>query len=222
MFYLKKVAIIVDGQFLMHRIKDALNETKYPTADEISLLLNDLAKNTDEEVYRIFFYQGEHSKQKTEKPISKTEVEFKDSEIAKYSTELLATLSKKELMAVRVGDTRFRGWKLKKWVQNKFITSQFNEKLSDDHFTPEFQQKGVDIKIGLDVAWLASKRLVDRIILVTGDSDFVPAIKFARREGLQVVILKIGPKKIHETLEIHSDFIREITNEDIKDKLRNS
>jgi len=32
------------------------------------------------------------------------------------------------------------------------------------------------MKIGLDAAWLASKRIVDRIILVTADSDFIPAM----------------------------------------------
>ena len=33
------------------------------------------------------------------------------------------------------------------------------------------------MKMGLDIAWLASKRIADRIILVTADSDFVPAMK---------------------------------------------
>lgn len=49
--------------------------------------------------------------------------------------------------------------------------------------------KRVDMKIGLDVAWLASKGIVDRIILVTADTDFVPAMKFARREGVQVLLV---------------------------------
>ena len=30
------------------------------------------------------------------------------------------------------------------------------------------------------------KRIVEIIVLVTGDSDLVPAMKFARREGLRV------------------------------------
>jgi len=39
------------------------------------------------------------------------------------------------------------------------------------------------------VSWLASKRIVDKIVLITGDSDFVPAMKFARREGLMVYLV---------------------------------
>lgn len=212
---LKKVAVIVDGQFLMHRIKDALAAKKFPDADQISKFLTSL--NVDgEEIYRIFFYQGEPSKQKSKKPISKAEIEFKDSETAKYSIDLLNELSKKELFAVRVGETQFRGWKFKNWVEKKFIKEDFHESLTDDHFDPEFQQKGVDIKIGLDVAWLASKSLVDRIILVTGDADFVPAMKFARKEGLQVVLIKLGEKRISDSLEIHSDYVRNNSNDEIK------
>ena len=44
------------------------------------------------------------------------------------------------------------------------------------------------MKLGLDVASLAYKRLVDRIVLIAGDSDFVPAAKLARREGLDFVL----------------------------------
>ena len=44
------------------------------------------------------------------------------------------------------------------------------------------------MKIGLDIASLAYKRLVDQIILIAGDSDFVPAAKHARREGIDFVL----------------------------------
>lgn len=44
------------------------------------------------------------------------------------------------------------------------------------------------MKIGMDIASLAYKRQVDQIILIAGDSDFVPAAKLARREGLDFVL----------------------------------
>jgi uncharacterized LabA/DUF88 family protein len=47
------------------------------------------------------------------------------------------------------------------------------------------RQKGVDMRIGLDIASMTLKHQVDTIILVTGDSDFVPAAKLARREGVE-------------------------------------
>ena len=34
----------------------------------------------------------------------------------------------------------------------------------------------MDLKIGLDIAWIASQRLDDKLIIITADSDFVPAL----------------------------------------------
>lgn len=44
------------------------------------------------------------------------------------------------------------------------------------------------MRIGLDIASLACKKKVDQIILIAGDSDFVPAAKLARREGLDFIL----------------------------------
>jgi len=44
------------------------------------------------------------------------------------------------------------------------------------------------MRIGLDIASLAYKKLVDKIVLISGDSDFVPAAKLARREGIDFVL----------------------------------
>lgn len=52
----------------------------------------------------------------------------------------------------------------------------------------DLRQKGVDIRIGLDIASITLKRLASTIILVAGDADFVPAAKLARREGLQFIL----------------------------------
>ncbi|TVQ95482.1 MAG: NYN domain-containing protein [Spirochaetaceae bacterium] len=60
------------------------------------------------------------------------------------------------------------------------------------------RQKGVDMRLGLDIASIAYKRLATTIVLVTGDSDFVPAAKLARREGLEIILdplwQQIGPE----------------------------
>ena len=49
-------------------------------------------------------------------------------------------------------------------------------------------QKRVDIKIGLDIASMALKKQIQQIILISGDSDFVPAAKLARREGIDFIL----------------------------------
>lgn len=89
-----------------------------------------------------------------------------------------------------------------------------NAPITADDFEPDFTQKEVDIKIGLDVAWLSSKRIVDKIILVTGDTDFIPAMKFARKEGVQVVMISIMNNNMKDSdylkseLKEHTDEVR--------------
>ncbi|MYH59757.1 MAG: NYN domain-containing protein [Boseongicola sp. SB0675_bin_26] len=50
------------------------------------------------------------------------------------------------------------------------------------------RQKGVDMRIGLDIASMSLKNQIDTAILVSGDSDFVPAAKLARREGVEFIL----------------------------------
>ncbi len=60
--------------------------------------------------------------------------------------------------------------------------------LGAEDVTLGLRQKGVDMRIGIDIAALALKKQVDTIVLVAGDSDFVPAAKLARREGIDFVL----------------------------------
>lgn len=57
-----------------------------------------------------------------------------------------------------------------------------------DDVNLSLRQKGVDMRIGLDIASITLKKQADTIILVTGDSDFVPAAKLARREGVEFIL----------------------------------
>ncbi len=50
------------------------------------------------------------------------------------------------------------------------------------------KQKGVDMRIGIDITSMTLKKQVDTIVLVAGDSDFVPAAKLARREGVEFIL----------------------------------
>ena len=66
----------------------------------------------------------------------------------------------------------------------------------------------MDIKIGLDIAWISMGGIAQRIYLVTGDSDFIPAMKFARRSGVQVVFLTLA-HGVRDELKDHADVLIE-------------
>ena len=63
------------------------------------------------------------------------------------------------------------------------------------------------MKIGLDISTIAYKRLADKIILIAGDSDFVPAAKLARREGITFVLDPMR-KPIKADLSEHIDGLK--------------
>lgn len=66
------------------------------------------------------------------------------------------------------------------------------EDIKEEDCVLEIEQKGVDMKIGLDIASLAYKQQVNQIILISGDSDFVSAAKLARREGIDFILDPLG------------------------------
>ncbi len=57
---------------------------------------------------------------------------------------------------------------------------------------PIFQQKRLDLLLGLDFALLSAKRTVTHIALVAGDSDLIPAVQVAKLDGV-VTWLFHGP-----------------------------
>lgn len=76
--------------------------------------------------------------------------------------------------------------------------------LKDGDVSLGLRQKGVDMRIGIDIASLALKKQVDTIVLVAGDSDFVPAAKLARREGIDFILDPLW-QSINPDLHEHID-----------------
>ena len=77
--------------------------------------------------------------------------------------------------------------------------------------TPELKQKGVDMALGIDAVKLSSKSAVNKIILVAGDSDFVPAVIAAKQEGVLVTLYYSNLNYIHHSLYECCDDRIEIT-----------
>jgi uncharacterized LabA/DUF88 family protein len=151
----------------------------------------------EERLVRILYYDCAPYNGKVKLPISGLEFEFKGSD------HWLRTLAAKDLFAVRRGVLKFRGYKPKKIPLSEHA-------LTDDDFKPDFEQKGVDMRIGLDIASHAAMQSVDRIILITGDTDCLPAMKHARISGLQVVLVSFPASSIAPELLWHADFERRV------------
>ena len=62
------------------------------------------------------------------------------------------------------------------------------------------------MRIGLDIASLTLKHQIQVVVLVTADSDFIPAMKFARREGAQLFLVTLG-HGVKEEMREHADLV---------------
>ncbi|MGZ0075968.1 NYN domain-containing protein [Staphylococcus aureus] len=95
-------------------------------------------------------------------------------------------------------------YNLKYSITKKLLNGSIDLNDLKKDFSLSLQQKGVDMKIGLDIASLSFKHQVDKIILIAGDSDFVPAAKLARTEGIDFVLDSLGAD-IRNNLSLHID-----------------
>lgn len=192
----KKTAILVDGGFFLkryrsiHKIK-SLDPIK--TANDLwEMCLRHLsqAKGESFDLYRIFYYDCLPYDKKQHNPITKKSIDFAKTDQYNFQVQFLEELKKKRKIALRLGVLEDR----KLWIIKPSKTKELLSKIiSIDELTEEdvqfdFIQKRVDIKIGLDVASMALKGQIDQIILISGDSDFVPAAKLARREGIDFLL----------------------------------
>jgi hypothetical protein len=76
----------------------------------------------------------------------------------------LRNLARKDLFAVRRGVLKFRGFRPRKVPISA-------DSSTDADFEPVFEQKGVDMRIGLDIALYSQSRTVERIAIITQDTD---------------------------------------------------
>lgn len=58
----------------------------------------------------------------------------------------------------------------------------------DQSGEPYYEQKLVDILLVIDLANFAVKHLIDHAVIVSGDSNFVPAVSMAQDEGVKVTV----------------------------------
>jgi len=202
----KPVAVLLDGGFVQKRLYMLLGR-KMPTAKDILKFANKCVAS-DEELFRIYYYDCPPFGGALVHPMSAVTEDFSTTGVFTARTKLLDELAHSDHVAFRGGVLSSDGWKLKFKAQQELMKTPRACAATD--FEPDFRQKRVDMKIGLDVAWLSSKGIVGRIVLVTADTDFIPAMKFARREGVQVVLVPMGTRMLNKALKAHADEVRTV------------
>jgi uncharacterized LabA/DUF88 family protein len=194
---------MIDGAFIRKKFSVAFKRAI--TAVDLQQIVLKILQllNLPHVKYRAYFYDCKPCDTKTSLPISHTAYNFETTPQYQSGQMLIREIKMLPFFAVREGTLSFHGWTLKEkcYGQNP---------LDDSCFKPNLKQKGVDIKIGLDVAWVSFNHIADNIVMITGDSDFVPIIKTARRNGVFVYLFTLAHNVKKELLE-NADVVEELS-----------
>lgn len=202
---LERLAVLMDGAYVIKRL-DPMGRS-FPRAETVRGLASRIASSErGHRLYRVFFYHADPYSEAQRHPLTREWIQFGDTATARNNDRLLRELEEAVNFAVRRGEVAFRGWRVRRAV-GRALAGNSGDDLGAEDFLPNLTQKGVDMRIGLDIAALALKRLADTVLLVTGDADMIPAMKFARREGMRVGLCTLGFDGIRRELRAHTDFL---------------
>lgn len=208
-----RTAILIDGAFYRKRAKYLWGlKTPKERAEELD---NYCQKHTHSkyekrQLYRIFYYDCPPSDKSIYNPVTGKSESLKKSEEYLWMTDFLTELKHHRKFAIRLGrlsESQLH-YTLNHEVTKKVLRGDIlPTDITKSDLELNLEQKGVDMRIGVDISSLAFKKQVDQIILISGDSDFVPAAKQARREGIDFILDPMGAH-IKDDLFEHIDGIQ--------------
>lgn len=205
-----KTAILVDGGFYRQKIVRYVgHETPELAADRLFKYCMYHIKRVKEDcvLYRVLYYDCPPAEKKGFHPLLNRTIDLKKDSIYRWNSEFFAHLKQKRKFALRMGKLSEEqlAYNLRSSATKELMSgARTVSDLTEADFALSIKQKGVDMRIGIDIVSMALKKQVEKIILISGDSDFVPAAKFARREGIDFVLDSMGAT-IKSELSEHID-----------------
>lgn len=163
--------LFIDGENFIYKLEDVLRE-KTPGKNKLDLNTIDFNKLFDKplegfQISRKIFYAA--------KLRPHPETKKKSEALIAFQRKLSNILKKQGFEFVLAGNVRSQK------IDGKLV----------------FKEKGVDVKIAVDMVSLACDKALKTAILCSSDSDLQPAIKEVRRRNAEVVYLgfELNPNK---------------------------
>ncbi len=200
-----RYAILLDGGFVTKRLRRRLG--RFPLPDDVLAECERIAVHPQLQgwsLLRIYFYDAPPASEVVTNPLNGKAINLGQTDVFAIRRRFQDELELKPNVAMRRGELSVQGWRIRNDALREVALSQ--RPLGADDLELNLEQKGVDLRIGLDIARLALRQLVEVLVVVTGDSDLVPAFKFARREGLQVLLDHLGGP-VKRELKAHADLV---------------
>lgn len=200
-----KFVICMDGGFVIKKLQN--QNQHFPTVADINAECTRIQAHSaldGKELLRVYFYDAHPATANLTNPIDGSALALGATKIHAQSTSLHQGLETHPNFAIRMGETAVRGWTIGSQAMKSLQTTA--RTLTAGDMVPNIEQKGVDLRIGLDIARISLRALADVVVVVTGDSDLVPAFKFARREGVRIFLDHMG-HSVKRELKVHADLV---------------
>ena len=164
-----KLAIFIDGGYLAKLAEQQFQ--KWVDHEKLSNEIRDIIAGSTREpldLLRTYFYDS--------LPYQSDPPSHEEAQRFSRKRSFFSALQRLPNYTVRQGRLMYRG--------------------DDADGKPIFQQKRVDLMIGLDITGLAAKRQISHAALLSGDSDLLPAVEATQQEGVAVWLVH-GPQSTY-------------------------
>ncbi len=169
--YMSQTILLIDGENFLHKVKEVLTEKK------INLNKVDLSKFNFELLFNKSLKEFNISRKIFYVAKLHYHIETKDKslKLILFQRYIKTNLEKQGFEFLIAGNVR--GQK----IENKVI----------------FREKGVDVKIAVDLVSMSADKIIKTAILCSSDSDLQPAVSEARRRKVEIVYLgfEMNPNK---------------------------
>lgn len=155
-----KAIVLIDGGYLSALTKHHLPKSNgKPRRLDYGELSQEIALRCGADLLRTYYYDAP--------TYQSPEPTQEEKERQKKFDRFIHSLNRLEKFEIRLGQLR---------------------KYYDEQGRPDFEQKGVDVLLAIDALRLSLKGKITKMILVSGDSDFVPVVKTVKDEGVEVYL----------------------------------
>lgn len=228
---MSNTAVMVDGAFYLHMAKKLWGDKSPEVRAEelhkyvlshITIKRSAAEENGKRSLYRIFYYDCPPANGiNILQPWNGHNTTFnaKDGS-GKWRKDFQASFSCMRKVAMRMGTVSYRNARYvpDKKAMGDLISGKraFSDLGKDDFTITGIKQEGVDMRLGIDIASLAAGRIVDQVILIAGDCDFVPVMKSARRAGVDFILDPMG-HAVSEEMRLNADAVEDLSRSKVLD-----
>ena len=148
-------ALLLDGGFLRYKLGRSRRPVDSAAIRAFTVQVSSLSCLRDARLHRIYFYDSKPLQVAESKPLGGGIIDFGASAAAVRNKILHSSLTSEPFFALRFGELQFGGWRLRQRVLREASVPM---QIDANDLEPNIRQKGVDMRIGLDIASLTLKK----------------------------------------------------------------